>query len=307
MLWGVFMNIEREWSDIQKEILKDICEIDFFIPMTTICLFVRKSERQVYWMIKKMGLKRVISIWSKSDDEYLRQNYSNKDISIRTMRIKLGMSENSIHIRASKLKLKRGLSKLDRYLIKNYKKIDTKDIADKFKVSMAYVYKRAFQLGLSKPHEYDDITTLRYNEIVKRYSNCSTMRLSVELDVSTHTVKRIASKEKIKKTKSKKSQRRKIKNSWSKEQERFLLINHDKMTMNQMASRLFLSISSVRGKLRHMGLKDRYLRIYRRGNIKFTYITEEEKIKKLEYARMYIDLLNENGKGDHYVKVSKAS
>jgi len=302
--------MKRGWSDLQEEILRDICDIDFLVPMTVICFLVRKSETSIRLKLKELGLKRAISVWSKSDDKYIVENYPNKNIMLGTMSIKLGMSENAIHIRASRLGIKRGISDLDQYLIDNYGKEDCipKEIASKFCVSLSHVYNRAAELKLVTPHEYGETTTSKYNEITQRYSKDNTVALAISLGVSEYTVRRIASKEKIRKAKKIKKQNKKpkVKPRWTKEQELFLKENYYKMTSNDMMSIFHKSSSSINSKLRHMGLRDGSLKIYCIGSIKFTYITEEEKRRKYEYVTMYLQLLNQNKRGDYYV-IRKAS
>lgn len=295
----------RGWTKEQDDKLKHFCNLDVFVPMSIISEEIGKSERTIYDRIAFLGLKRPSYNWSKEQDDIVKELYPKPNIPISAIANKVGKTERAVRIRARKLKVTRFDSEEVRnYILEHYGEdgISASDIANKFNRPLGTIYRMAIELGKTKKHEFEQITTGQMKIITERYADENTYILSAELGLPDYTIRKFATKNGIKKNRKRKIRIAKPRKNhkWTSEQEAVILNKHENTTMQEMASELNIPYNSVKGKVASMGLSDRNLKIYRSGGITFTYNTSYEKQKKIDYAIMFRDLINQAKIGDVY-------
>lgn len=295
----------RGWTKEQDDKLKHFCNLDVFVPMSIISKEINKSERTIYDRIAFLGLKRPSYNWSKEQDDIVEELYPKSNIPVSVIARKVGKTERAVRIRARKLKVARFDSEEVRnYILEHYGEdgISASDIANKFNRPLATIYRMAIELGKTKKHEFGQITTGQMKIIIERYADENTYVLSAELGLPDYTIRKLATKNSIRKNRKEKVRIVKPRKThkWTTEEEAVILNKHQNTTMQEIASVLNVSYNSVKGKIATMGLSDRNLKIYKSGGITFTYNTSDEKQKKIDYAIMFRDLINQARIGDVY-------
>lgn len=297
----------RGWTKEQDKKLIEFCNSETFVSAKDMAKEIGKAPRTMQTRMKELKIKRKSFPWTKEQDEVLIKLYPNKKIPIDTIVEEVNKVEGAfkrsregVLSRANILNLKResNSKKLQRYLIKNYKKngISAKDIAAKFDRPVKTVYRMASDLNLTSEIK---VTTKQVEYVVKNYEKMNVYIMSAKLGIPEHSIRKIAYKHNLKKPKKKKVVKKKIK-LWDKHREEFIKKNCLNMTMQEMADELKIPYTKVKSKVASMGLKDRNLKMYKVGNISFKYFTVEEKQRKLDYVIMFRDLISKAGIGDVY-------
>lgn len=296
----------RGWTKEQDEILRGLCKSKEFISMNEMSKIIGKSPRNIYSRIQILGLKRKGYRWSKEEDELVSKLYAIKDFPVSLIAKKVNRTERAVLDRVVFLKVKRSEPNNDihEYILKNYGKdgITAKDISDRFNRPIKTVYRMARELGVASRQEFEQITTMQIDYIIKNYATENTVMMSIKLGIPDYTIRKIANKYNVKKDKTKITRKYSpIKRAlWTKEKENFIILNHKKMTMKQMARELYMPYGTVKSKITSLGLNKQNLKIYNVGNVKFKYCTEEEKQSKLEYINMFRQLISISKIGDIY-------
>lgn len=241
--------------------------------------------------------------WSKEQDDYIRKQYP-LNVSAKEIGMHIGKEPENVRMRAFILGVKKG-SFLDEFLIQNYKKIPTKEISEKFNVTMSMIRRRASVLGLCEKQmfPYSNQTIRKQNFVKENFANKSLIYISAKTGIPEYSIRSFAKKCKLKKeprikNKPKKDKRRK----WSYEQEEFLKSNCEKMNCKQLSAILKKDYHCVRSKIRDMNLDNINLKIYKAGQVSFVYNTSLEREYKLEYITMYVKLLKERGIGNYVIE-----
>lgn len=302
----------RGWTTEQDEILKGLCQSKEFISVSEMSKIIGKSQRNIYDRIRFLGIKRQGYYWSEEEDEMIKKLYSIKSMPISLIAEKLNRTERAVLDRAIFLKVKRVECNNDihQYIINNYGRdgVTAKFISEKFNRPIKTVYRMARELGVASRQEFSQVTTSKIEYIIKNYPTADTIQMSAKLGIPDYTIRAVAYKYNLKKEiknqnarkYKKKSSSRPTKFRWSKETEDFLLKNHQKMTMKEMAKELGIQYGSVKCKITAMGLNKQNLKIYNVGNLRFKYCTDEEKQLKLEYITMFRGLIVTAKIGDMY-------
>lgn len=292
----------RGWTKEQDEMLIGFCK-GSEIHIKDMSKIIGKSERAMYDRMKELGIKRQGYKWTDEQDEIVRSLYPVTELPISFIADKVNKTERAVRIRAKKLKVKRyDNDSIHEYILNNYGKdgVTAQSIADKFNRPVGTVYRMALELGKARKQEFDQITTGQIKNIVQRYAKENTYKLSAELGLPDYTIRKAAAKNGIKKVVTKKTAKPRKTHKWTAEQETFILNKHESTTMQEIANELKLPYNCVKGKISTMGLSDKNLKIYKTGGISFKYNTGYEKQKKLEYAIMVRNLINESRIGDVY-------
>lgn len=220
--------------------------------------------------------------WTEYDDKFLKENFENRNISVKYIAKHLRKSDLEVRNRAKKFKLKRlGSMDINNYIIKNIETKSLEDIAIETNRALCTIRKKAIELNLIDKYEFRFITTKDIEQVIKRYSKENTFKLSADLSLPVHSVRKIARENNILKEKKNKKKIEKPK-KWNKNDEKFISENYYNMTAKEIASALGKDYNCTRRKIRHMGYTNN-LKTYVAGNIVFHYNTSYEKEYKLKY------------------------
>lgn len=296
----------RGWSKEQDKKLKHFCNLNVFTPMSIISKEIGKSESNIYNRMRLLGLERPAYNWSDEQKNILIEMYPDRNIKVETIAEKVNKTVSAVRTQATMLKLKRegDNEEIHQFLKEHYndKDITVEYIAEKFNRPIGTIYRMACELNLTRGDGFLTTTTEQVKNVIQKYSTTNTYVLSAEIGLPDYTIRKIASKYNLKKkvTKKTRATKTRIVTKFTKEEEQFILANHKRMTMQEMASELGIPYTRVKSKVADMGLRKENLKVYKRGNISFKYNTEQEKQEKLNYVIMFRNLINNAKIGDIY-------
>ena len=166
-------------------------------------------------------------------------------------------------------------------------KYTVEDMSYVLNVKSKRIYDAIYEYGLktSRYSPMKNLTQKQLDYIKREYPTTSTLKLALELDISTGCVCRYARILKVKKrTKSKPIL---IKPRWSKKDTDFVINNYQTLHYTKIAGFLLKEPWCVKSKIDSLGLSEDRLKIFAKGNIRFYYTYDYEIVLKLDYINYW--------------------
>jgi hypothetical protein len=156
----------------------------------------------------------------------------------------------------------------EKYFIKNYSDLSNKELSKILNKSIYVIKSKSHSLKLKKSKEYfvnmgyrmnslrkNTWTKEQENYLINNYSDLSNEELSKKLNRTIKSIKSKSYKLNLEKSKDYKNNNKIIRDSWTKEQEKYLINNYSDLSNEELSKILMKSINSIYNKSHKLELK----------------------------------------------------